>query len=427
MPIVQTEILKPGRYCLGVTEQGEKVYAHFDRQRLEQIAADGNEMIARAISIPICWDHSDNAVPVTMGRNSPARSTIGYASRFEVRADGSLWGDWNVPDARDAKQAEKVKFVSPDINYFTDETGRDWGHDTGGVLLHLAVTNKPVRSNQTPIAVRMSRHLATPLPVGVRLSREQYEGDPMDEELDDTESGENNAGIAEQQTPDPAMTPVETPLATDPRLTAVLGILAKFGLVVPKDTTAENLFDRIIAADMVLEAARQKIEQSSVVGNVDDEDLTGRPDIQVGQPNSQGGVFGGISMSRKPTPLEEKMAAQLFENKRVELRQRLDRLSKSGLFDKAAIDKQIAAIPGIRMSITADAKVSTTEIEQWIAAREEVAAEHKKKNGGARLSRGQLVVVDPPASLKADEARGNKADEIKKLASETAKKLSVVK
>jgi hypothetical protein len=112
--------------------------------------------------------------------------------RYELDATGCSERD-QVPDEGDGKQAETVRFCSPEIDYFTDGTGKDWGE----VFTHIALTPRPRQHGQPPIA-RLSLTYTGPIRLG-----EESDDDTKDtkRKAEDAQDGDKKDDSEEKDTP----------------------------------------------------------------------------------------------------------------------------------------------------------------------------------------------------------------------------------
>lgn len=163
VPTIEKDVLYPGVYTLRGGGRFE-----CPAKYIFQAAANGNRMLrAGNTAAPVIWEHDwevvPQPIPVLLSALADAdrtrdwaagfaRHTFGFVKGYRVgteKGEPVLWAAHHVPDANDAAQFEKTKFVSPrvDVDY-TDFNGRYW---PGCVVGHVAATPNPVQMKQRPV------------------------------------------------------------------------------------------------------------------------------------------------------------------------------------------------------------------------------------------------------------------------------------
>jgi hypothetical protein len=231
MAKLRIEVLRPRRVVIGRDEVGAPVFRTFTEADCRRYAERGNQML-NSVAVPVCWGHRDDAKPVSLdaAKTDFARGTAGYVDRFVM--DGNrAFAEADIPDEAEAKRAKNVRFASPEIEPFTDGTGRDWGE----VVTHLALTPRPRQHDQEPIT-RLSFH-----PKRIRLAIDAEKGTDMAEDTDDTPKDEGEDK--------PKKTEGDTTESMNYFSEAMEMLKAK-GVNLPDDTTPENAWERIYVACM---------------------------------------------------------------------------------------------------------------------------------------------------------------------------------
>lgn len=132
-------------------EAGERVLIQFSPDDVDHHYRRAKEMLAYGLPIPIGWEHQTGAVPMTRPNlekvlADKTKNICGYITDCLLDHDNHLWFVTEFPDEEDAKQAQKARFVSPEMQEnFVDGTNRTW---PGSSITHLAITGHPVQIRQ---------------------------------------------------------------------------------------------------------------------------------------------------------------------------------------------------------------------------------------------------------------------------------------
>jgi hypothetical protein len=230
MAKLRIEVLRPRRVVIGRDEAGAPVFRTFTAEDCRRYAERGNQML-NSVAVPVCWGHRDDAKPVSLdaAKTDFARGTAGYVDRF-VLDGGRAFAEADIPDESEARRAKNVRFASPEIEQFTDGTGRDWGE----VVTHLALTPRPRQHDQEPIT-RLSFN-----PKRIRLAIDAEKGTDMADEKDDPKPEGDDK---------PKKTEGDTTEGMNYFSEAMEMLKAK-GVNLPDDTTPENAWERIYVACM---------------------------------------------------------------------------------------------------------------------------------------------------------------------------------
>lgn len=222
-PIVST-----GVYTIpGDTPRKVKI----DHTRLDHWKAQFDKMKDAGVSVPAPWNHSKEALPMSVGNDGTLpRSDInaGWWDKLWVE-DGTLWGELDVPQSEDAvKIGTNVKetsiYVRPD---FEDGSGNKWQDS----LMHIALVTHPIENGQgnfTPVgdesglAISMS-HLTEPLEMASpEKAEEQVSANPVGVN-EDRENSSNG-------------------------VPALLEALRAVMIDLPEDTNDTNFMERLLVA-----------------------------------------------------------------------------------------------------------------------------------------------------------------------------------
>lgn len=194
MAKLRLQALAPGKRFVGRDKDGSKRFVNFTPEYCRQQFEANSALVASGIPVPASWEHRDDARPGRLSRDdmasARAKGTLGFVEKYEIDDKSRVFAIVDAPNEVDAKKAETVRFCSPEIDQFTDGTGKEWGE----VFTHIAITPRPVQHDQQPIT-RLSLTYAGP----IRLSVDPEKGEDMAEENEtETETegdGSESAGI----------------------------------------------------------------------------------------------------------------------------------------------------------------------------------------------------------------------------------------
>lgn len=217
---VWKECLLPGRVV--ISDGSGQPFSHtFTRDEVAGIGRLTSKILAAGYHVPLNWEHQDNEpdrvrlsqVPESVLRT---RGIFGFLKKFRTNAAGRLEAFCEGTDADDLRRFEKVRFVSPEVQWgWRGSAGEEYA---GPVITHLAATGRPVQPHQSPLgaaapagpAVQLSHGAETPPRVGfkIRLSLAHYAQNsagstPMPGMFDDDTdpTADVSAGKGTQRTP----------------------------------------------------------------------------------------------------------------------------------------------------------------------------------------------------------------------------------
>ena len=275
MPLLPKQLLAPGRY---VTPEGDVVVTP---ERLARWCEKFKAMKRAGLQVPVPWEHQDTARPMSHADHlaDSAKHNAGFVQDVWRAADGTTWVTLEIPDMGDAQRVEKsVRYVSPELDDFTDADGKEWRD----VITHVALTPRPVWHKQkpfgTPPPARLSRQRQR-----LRFSLANLKGDAMVKEDEDYEAGDDtghdepDGDEAERMSSDGSDTdgttdPLESadgPQSPEEYLAENLSLLAEHGINLPEHTSIES-FPRDLA--IALYALKNAKGDDAAVGD-DLEDL----------------------------------------------------------------------------------------------------------------------------------------------------------
>lgn len=329
------EALAPRRYRIGTNADGTARWQTFTAEDVRMHADKLSRMLAAKVPLPVCFEHRDDNHPKRkLNRDQwateQARGTAGWLEKVEIDSANKMHVEVEIPDERDAKKAETLRFCSPQIEGDVfDGDGTDWGR----AFSHLALTPKPIHQHQTPIQ-RLSgdgaRVGATVSDV-IRLSVDPEKGTDMADDNKDGKGGKGKDG--------------EGDASGD--LKALFDALREAGLVIPDEVT--TIPECIIA-----------VKASGGKKAVEDEEF----DDDVDAVPPPGGGPGPISMSL------QKQQEQAGNLARGNLKARAQRLLKRKKITPA-IHKELAAeVETVKLSFTDQGELKPNRLVTRIEAYE---------------------------------------------------------
>lgn len=366
MALVPKDLLYPGEWHL----RDGRVF-RCTTSDVSHFATRLNEMRARGLHVPVTWEHQPDIKPSTraawLSRNADmARMTAGFATSARDEG-GVLCGDLEIPDEADRKQLPKTRFVSPMIEWdYRDPTGKVWG---GPSITHIAITPAPVQHTQQPFGspsltsgagapVAMST-LAFQSPITLSLAMYRPVALGGTAMADDTD-----AGTMFDDSAPPAPDDTATPAASDPLLAEVIGLLKAKNIVIPDDTTMEDLLPHLKTALMTHAAATGE-GSTEPDGDETGNDLEPRPETQVMMSQLSNLQSQVGEANRIITSLRSAVATTQTEA----LNQRIDRLARHGV-DRRTIGDLKRSLSAVSLSVTDDGNLERSDLLTRIEAYE---------------------------------------------------------
>ena len=241
-PIVTTGIYTiPG-------ETPKKVKITHDR--LSHWVKQFDSMKEAGISVPAPWNHSKDALPMSVGNDGTLpRSDInaGWWEKIWMQ-DGTLWGELDVPRSEDAvKIGTNVKessiYVRPEFN---DGSGNKWDDS----LMHIALVTHPIENGQGNFEA------VEEMEQGIALSMSQLTEPLSMSNLDDVRPGGS----------------VTTPQKNG--IQEMLDSLRAVMIDLPDDTNDVNFMERLLVA----------LRQKKASENPEEDSITNPPEGAKEQP-----------------------------------------------------------------------------------------------------------------------------------------------
>jgi hypothetical protein len=341
------QALTPGRKLVP-TEDGGRAWIDFSPEYVAATIDRTNKMLRAGIPVPVSWGHRSDAKPGSISaddwQSAKEKGVAGYALSCDIKG-GPGFADIEIPDDADGRQAEKVRFCSPEIDDFTDGNGKHWGE----VFTHIALTPRPVQHDQPPIA-RLS--LSGP----IRLSVDPLTGKNMADEKPD-EKPEDVKPPADEK-------PKEKP--DESRLGSLIAALRDAGFEVPAEVT--DIDGLIIAVKSKAPTSEPEEEEE-----LEDDDMNNDELGEVRSPPVQ------MSMA------EKKSHERAVNLTRRDLTERIQTLVKRRQITPAIGSKLTQQIPKIQLSFSEAGDLKPNALLHKIEAYEELP------KGGAFQTKGKRV------------------------------------
>ncbi len=362
MTTLKKTILKVGEYK---AREGQVVVTP---ERLKHFESQVKRLQDLGYAIPMHWNH-----PADIGELEPirekdltggsrgAQNTVGKLNSFRVSEDGQSAEIVVETLTRDAteKASNNAVYVSPVIfEQWADGTGQTYSDIIGSVDLvdypvdysqskfEPAVITMAIRLNSTPTIYRMST--------------------AMDDENKDT-AKDTPAGD-------------EAGSSSSTNLKDVISALATLKIVLPEDTTPDNLLDRLHTA-LLTAAAQTGVDTDPDDNAPGDQSTVATPAIQTMSLETKAAVQYATTMHRK------------------EVARRLDSLHASGRISDVELRDRTPKIGVLKLSLDSAGQPEVSAIEQFIESREAIPEgsftnSKYKPQSVSQLRR--MSVVEPP-------------------------------
>lgn len=248
-------ILKPGKYLVTTPSGREEVV--ITKSRLEKWIADFGKMLANGLKVPAPWKHDKKAVPVADSDKSSSKNNAGFWEKLYLDEEGYLTGELDVPLDKDAeKVGTTVREVSPQVRPgWQDGLGNKYDEP----ILHIALVTNPIIPGQDNFKPSQKGELAIAMSHLIEMA-----DDDDSQDSGSSGDGKNGAKFDDKNKDEGAAgDKPTTPNASSATVKDVLTVLAKLGLKLPDDTSAQNLVERIVVAGEAI-AATQQVEEEEV-------------------------------------------------------------------------------------------------------------------------------------------------------------------
>lgn len=328
MPKFKKRMLEVGR-----TYESPDGKVPVTKERLQHWSDTFGRFKAKGLKVPSFLSHQDDPKKIVPRKRLP-KDVAGKVT--DISTDGKyLDVEVEVPSKEIAdKMAANLLDLSPVIL-------KSW-QDGDGVthadcITDIDLVTHPVDHRQgdfVACALRMG------LPTDLHVWRLQVDDD-----------GEETA-----EEPEVPEVDEEAPEGTgdEERLQRILEGLAKLGLVLSPDTTADNLMEHL----------EQAILTAAAIG---DGEMGESEELQPAQPEMR-------MMSTKPNPEMDRLRKRLDKQHQESLLQRLSLVLERGQCTPPQYEEKKTAIEAVRLSLNDDGENEPSNVEAWIADRETLPA-----------------------------------------------------
>lgn len=370
MALLPKEILRPGKFY---TADG---VIKVTPERIKRFARNFQEMKKGRFNVPVPWEHQDDAMPVTSRKKLAMKATenAGFVNDMWVATDGSLWGEIDIPDAKDARKAARQnRYVSPQIDGsfrgVVDGNGKRWKD----VITQVAITPTPIFQGQKPFGEE-------PPPGRVRLSMAQYGAKGRrrlskyeDERDDDDDADKKPKGDGDGK----AKKGGKNALVKE-----VCDLLAKQGVAMPKECRGGSSFlhDLKVALNAVVHSKQgQEDDEDDDLEDLEDEDDDGESSDggEGKKPVKEQPVMMSRRSDRETKRLSrtvEKQAQQIADLLAERREATLERCLRQGRVSPAKAKKLARVIDRARLSRSEEGSLSEQDLAILDARLEEIQA-----------------------------------------------------
>jgi hypothetical protein len=393
MARVKKDIMWPGEVDLPDGRGGRR-RLRFTPQFVAHLGRRMRDMMAAGLSIPLAWEHQDEAKPQTPEEQArrkaeAAKLTLGRATAAELGPDGVVHGEFEVPLDEDARRLPSVGFVSPEIRWnFRDGTGRLW---PGPSITHVAVTAKPVCHWQRPFtqsAVAASPAVALSLAVS-RLRRGPAAASPDLVRLSLTDLVPIRLG--ESAMPETSEKNKDQERQGDAGLRPLIEALREAGLTIPDEVT--DLDGLIIAVKASGSPAAADTAEPEAVP----EQETSPPAAALMSREQLQELTLKLSRAEERAKLAESRAVQAEQ---ASLKGRIHALAASGRIGPRLRESLLAELKTVRLSLDERGELAPVPILSKVEAYEALEPNTSWAAEAAQLSLGEREVeVEPPDSV----------------------------
>lgn len=350
MPKFIKQILRPGTYVVR-TADGKRRSESISRDRIRRWVTNFSRMIGNGLRIPAPYEHQTDAVPAD--KEPTAYRNGGWWSRLWQEADGSLYGELDAPNPTDAEKiGTTVVEVSPSIRpEFVDGKGNRYEDS----IYHIALVMHPVAPGQPNFepALGLSFSLSDQLAAeGIDLGGYQdgLGADTSGDGKVGKEGGTKTGGSGVR--------------ANAPSMKDVLEALKKVKLVLPEDTDATTLAERIIVAAAAIEGSKE-----------DEENPEGKEPKEQPAPIVMGDDDVSDEILKQQLETEKKRAKAALDFASTQAKSdrmtRIENLVKSGRVNKKyATEKLVPQLAEFQLSLDDDGKPQPHAIDAVLDALE---------------------------------------------------------
>lgn len=266
-------IIRPGKFLVKVPGTNQRKVKEFDKDYIREAYLTNTKMLEEGMLIPAPYGHSDGnkliPVPLLSDPDSPEKfldATSKKASRWDHAMNSGFWkrfdfdektgelfgvleadGDENDPNSHAGRIGKTFRSVSP---FILDEWVDGFGNTRPKAILHVAITNRPVDGTQPNFIQEGSNPLTA---LAMSFCDDDFLG-AAGSMMGDDESNDDEKKPKKSESNDDSSTPQEKSdisvenscnnAGYSAKIMEVLG--SKLGLVLPEDTSDQNILERLL-------------------------------------------------------------------------------------------------------------------------------------------------------------------------------------
>ena len=376
MPKFEKMIVSAGTYLVGEEGGGRRVEV-LTPERLKHWATQFSRMKQNGLAVPGPWKHAKEAMPVMMGNNGTVeRSDLnaGFWDEMVVRRNeqgvDTLWGIIEAPgDPNDLNtNAGKIgKVVKETSIYARPEFVDGKGNVYKDAIMHAALVTHPIEPGQSNFKLLEPQDgmtIAMSHCTGLLMSADSTpfsKSGKTSDDLPGSEPNDDQGNVEDAPTGD---------------LKTVIDLLAQIGVIIPKDTQADNFNERLSVAlqQRISGEDDEEEEEGSLTKPPKDAEQESVPMI-MSTPAKAPEVTADVIMSHPSYVALKTQNTQLFnvmnEQARSARGTRINALIRAGKITKEYADANLVPmLSGFQMSFNAEGKEVTSPLDTVLAALE---------------------------------------------------------
>lgn len=358
------------------------------------------ETLNDGVPLPVCLEHQPT-VGLSFHEKLEEKTarTAGHCYDVRIGADGQI--QWEVDcDDDDFKILKKNRFFSPEIrhNVINTRTGKRY---PGPTVVHLASTPRPVQVTTRPHISLSSKSAPSlrDIPVNISLSSAAFVPNAKDKKKDASMPAPKNPADAAPPEETPAATPGEQPgedMENAGKLPADDDAAPEGGTSAEEAKAMQELATEIGELGVEVHSSAHEDTLSMIRhlisaikthkatknggGSAEPKEETPDPNDTNSQPNQEGETTESapIMMSANINdPIVQKLANQVFQGKKENLRVRIAAIHTAGWCDnaiKAELDNENNAV---KLSLSTDGDLQRSDLESKVDILERLAKSGK--------------------------------------------------
>jgi hypothetical protein len=343
--IFEQTFLKPGRYCVGRDEQGNKKFRDLTADDLREYVEGTKGVINAGYAPPVLLEHapkgSPEGAPVNRRDEKAAevRNGVGFLQEAFIGGDGAALHKLEISDPQIAEKLKNksIKFTSPELRDAPWTDGNGVTHTK--FVSHIALTHKPRAVDQSPIEPVDAMQFSLDDWEPIQMATDEEESKAPDTEVETPETP------AEPENPD---APKET--GDDQQFQALLEHLKEFGIDLVSDTTEETFKRDLLIACKTAKAARELAEADKAKDDAEEEDDDSPAFEDKGQNNTMQFSIGDAEEGK----IENKLLARVIKQEYGSLVAKLNGMVTDGKLTPAGRDQLLALDGATQFSADGD-------------------------------------------------------------------------